>query len=286
VERRQGSGTYAAEGPGGGRLSQVALLIDGDLKLGDDPFFSLLTERLQMCLQTAGVRCVMERIDGRGRPRFLGDGAITLGVAGAGALAALRVGDPPAVGLLTGEDARTNGRVSLLVADDHGAGRAAARRLLGEGRTRLFFLGRGGLPASRARLDGARAEAEAAGATVTHVECSLNHRAGRAAAVEVVSLLGGVADGAGLIAANDWLAVGLRAGLAESAPASLRSLPLVSFDGLPMAAADPSLGVRSLAFPAEAVAADALAEIRRLSAPRAVGRTIRYPMAWADGHEG
>ena len=76
----------------------------------------------------------------------------------------------------------------------------------------------------------------------------------------------------------------IRALLAQ-AP-ELEAAAVVSFDGLPMAAADPSLGVRSLAFPAEAVAAHALAEIRRLSAPRAVGRTIRYPMAWADGHEG
>ena len=63
VERRQGSGTYAAD-PMGADVSHVGLLIDARLKLGGDPFFSLLVERLQLCLQTAGVHCVVERITG------------------------------------------------------------------------------------------------------------------------------------------------------------------------------------------------------------------------------
>ena len=43
--------------------------------------------------------------------------------------------------------------------------------------------------------------------------------------------------------------------------------PIVSFDGLPITA-DPSVGIRSLAAPIDAIATDAVAELRRLAARR------------------
>ena len=58
------------------------------------------------------------------------------------------------------------------------------------------------------------------------------------------------------------------------------TVPLVSFDGLPLAA-DPGLHIRSLTLPVEAIAADAVAELLRLHAsPVSVGRAVRYPFAW------
>src|SRR5690242_19826219 len=46
VRRQQGSGTYAVDRQAK-RLKMVALLIDEELKLGDDPFFSLLVDSFQ-----------------------------------------------------------------------------------------------------------------------------------------------------------------------------------------------------------------------------------------------
>jgi len=292
VERRQGSGTYAAD-PMGADVSHVGLLIDARLKLGGDPFFSLLVERLQLCLQTAGVHCVVERITGEGRPRFLGDGMITVGLAGLGALAHLRAEDPPAVSLLAGERGeeafRSTGRVSLLLADDQEAGATAARRLLHEGCQRLIFFGRSELPASQDRWKGvcrAVAASEAEGAAVAEfIESAMNYGAGRATALTLTERFGTAEDVAdiGLIAANDWLAVGLRSGLAAS-NSPLWDRSLVSFDGLPIAA-DPALNIRSLAFPFDMVAEDALAELRRLARHRGGrnGRVIRYSAEWSDG---
>jgi len=185
VERRQGSGTYAVAPAGETALHQVALLVDAALKLGDDPFFSLLVERLQWALQAEGIRCVVERItENEARPRFLGDGALTVGLAGATVLSRLRPEDPPAVGLLTRpmESLRAGTRVSLLLTDDEGAGAAAAHLLLGEDCQRLLFVGRRDLPAAGERAAGAaRAVAGQDTASLTTFDCGLNYRAGLAA---------------------------------------------------------------------------------------------------------
>ena len=288
VEQRQGSGTYSV-GTGGAataasaRPRGVALLVDENLKLGDDPFFSLLLERLQASLQGEGVRCVIERVRaGEGaaqartpRPE---DGAVTLGLAGAELLAhhGGGPGAPPLVALLPGPEARPRRRASLLEVEDREAGREAARYLIGAGCRRLVFVGRESIPASRERGEGAREVAEAAGIAFALYPSGLSHaaglRAGRAMPVEDPAATG-------VIATNDWLAVGLRAGLTER---GLRALPLVSFDGLPLAA-DPGLNIASLAMPVGDIVADAVAELFRLHrSPAAAGRTVRYPFAWRD----
>jgi DNA-binding LacI/PurR family transcriptional regulator len=290
VERRQGSGTYAVD-PYGADVSHVGLLIDARLKLGGDPFVSQLIERLQLCLQTAGIHCVVERTDGEGRPRFLGDGVVAVGLAGWAAVSRLRADDPPAVILMAMGSAQVSprlaARLSVLVADDEEAGTIAARRLLEEGCRRLVFFGRADLPASHARWDGVQGAVTAAGEGVTAemVECPMNYGAGRALGLELAGRFGTSADAVsdvGLISANDWLAVGLRSGLA-AAGSPLRDRPLTSFDGLPIAA-DPTLKIRSLAFPFDLVAEDSLAELRRLAHHRGgrSGRIIRYGLEWAD----
>lgn len=82
IERRQGSGTYAV--PRSGALltpKSVLLLIDAGLRLNDDPFFSLLVERLQAALQAAGISCVVRRqAEGDALPRLREDGILTLGL--------------------------------------------------------------------------------------------------------------------------------------------------------------------------------------------------------------
>src|SRR6185437_9913553 len=50
IYRRHGSGTYAVD-RGRPGLRRVAVVIDPTLKLGDDPFFSLVVDRLQESLQ-------------------------------------------------------------------------------------------------------------------------------------------------------------------------------------------------------------------------------------------
>lgn len=289
VERRQGSGTYAVDELGN-EISHVGLIIDSRLKLGNDPFFSLLTERLQLGLQAAGIHCYVERIDGTTRPRFLGDGVIFLGLAGVSAISLLTPNDPPAVLLMEATlPSRFPDRVSLLMPEDHGAGMAAARRAIREGCRHLIFFGRGTLSASHERWEGIQqvvTESTTPERPITAelVHCSMNFGAGRTAALEFAERIRGKdLPNIGLIAANDWLAVGLRAGFAEAGSPLLRH-PLLSFDGLPIAE-DAALEIRSLRFPYGPVVEDTLAELRRLMHHR-TGRVIRYSMEWGDGWVG
>ena len=284
VERRQGSGTYAADAQHS-ELLHVGLVIDANLKLGNDPFFSLVTERLQLGLQAAGIHCVVERTHGTARPRFLGNGVIALGLAGLGALSFLRAEDPPAISLLAEEQYPHHfaGAVSLLLAEDRGAGFEAGRRAIQEGCRRLIFFGRGNLPASRSRWEGAQQVAALSdkGVTAEIFECAMNYNAGRNAAKEIAERLrGGPISDIGLIAANDWLAVGLRAGLVESG-SPLREQAIYSFDGLPIAE-DEAHNIKSLRFPVSVFVEDTLGELRRMTRQRA-GRVIRYAMEWSDG---
>ena len=55
------------------------------------------------------------------------------------------------------------------------------------------------------------------------------------------------------------------------------SLPLVSFDGLPLAR-DPALAIVSLAVAVDTIARDAVAELARLQRPGAGGRKVSYPL--------
>lgn len=286
VERRHGSGTYAVDHREK-VVSHVGLLIDAHLKLGDDPFFSLLTEKLQLSLQASGIHCVVERTDGTQPPRFLGEGIITLGLAGLSSASRLRAEDPPAVCLLAeerDEPLHFTGRVSLLLADDRGAGIEAARRAIQEGKRRLIFFGRSDLPASRARWEGIQQAVAAQSNPEVRAEmreCSMNYASGHRLALELAdSFQNQPVSDIALITGNDWLAVGMRSGLAECV-SPLRNTLLLSFDGLPIAE-NPALEIRSLKFPFTTVGEDALAELRRLTRQR-TGRVIRYAMEWADG---
>ncbi len=282
IEPRLGSGTYAVDQQPG-RLGRVVLLIDARLKLGDDPFFSHLVEALQAQLQAEGARCLIERISdqdlGASLPP-LEDGALTLGLAGQTVLAAQRPADPPLVGLLLGEDVRPGRRASVFHLDDRVAGQDAAHRLISEGCTEIFFAGRRDIAASRERLAGAEEVLAAEGGRLHFVECHLNYAAGLILG-RALPLPPGTTP-LGLIAANDWLAAGLQAGLCARNEDRARAVRLVSFDGLPMTA-NPALGIVSLIVPIEAIARDAVAELHRLGrSPASAGRTVRYPLHWPE----
>jgi DNA-binding LacI/PurR family transcriptional regulator len=273
VRRHQGSGTYAIDQQQA-QLHTVALLIDAELKLGDDPFFSLLLERLQVRLQAEGIHCAIERIHEQQRPHSLHDGAITIGIAGRTILESLRPDDPPVVGLLVNASIPTTAHASIFQLADKEAGAEAAHHLLNQGHREFILVGKHDIPASHERLTGAEEVATQAGGLCTFVSCALNYMAGLRLGREI-RLPG---EPVGIIAANDWLAVGLQAGLASRQLAT--PIHIVSFDGLPITA-DPLLNITSLAVPIETIVTDTIAELRRLRQPVApVGRTVRYPLYW------
>lgn len=284
VQSRQGSGTYALDPEREGSLRRIVLLIDNSLKLGDDPFFSLLVERLQSALQSAGMRCIIERASAEGRLPSVEDGAITMGLAGSALIERQRPNAPPVVGLLLGPEVRPNRRASVFQLEDQQAGEEAVRHLLRKGCRNILFVGRHDIAASRERLSGAQLAVAAAGqeASLRVIDCPLNYGGGLALGREIEMP---VNDGlVGIIAANDWLAVGLRTGLQQRRreQADSSNMPIVSFDGLPLAS-DPALQIASLAVPIESIASDAVAELRRLHrAGGPAGRIVRYPLCWAD----
>jgi len=277
VRRQQGSGTYAVDLEHS-RLNTVALLVDKELKLGDDPFFSLLLERLQAHLQAEGISCVIERIHQRQRPPNLQDGAITLGMAGCSVLEALRPDDPPVVGLLVNAGVPVNAHASVFQLADKEAGAQAAQHLIDLQCRELLFVGRRDIPASCERLIGAEATATQAGYRCSFVSCALNYTAGLRLG-RTLELPAGP-EPVGMIVTNDWLAFVLQEGLGSRRDIVVSPTHMVSFDGLSITE-DPLLGIESLAVPLDTIATDTIAELRRLRQPVApVGRSVRYAFYW------
>lgn len=275
VRRQQGSGTYAVDQQTR-RLRTVALLVDEELKLGDDPFFSLLVEHLQARLQAEGIGCMIERIGQRWQAHGGYEGAITLGQTGKEVLAQFKQGTPPVVCLLLDARLPIHAPVSIFQLADREAGIEAAQHLLELGCREIFFVGKRDIVAARERLAGAEEILTARGVPLRFLNCSLNYTAGLRLGQEL-ELTTGTAPG--VIAANDWLAIGLRAGLSSGPTAHLAArTPIASFDGLPITA-DALLRIDSLVAPIQTIAADAVAELQRLLTP-APGRTVRYPFHW------
>lgn len=275
VQRRRGSGTYALA-PGEGEVGRAVLLVDAALKLGDDPFFSLLLEQLQGALQAAGAQCIIQRTAGEGVLLPRSDGVIALGVAGLNALRQAHLMQP-AVGLFAAATARPGSRLSLLELDDESAGIEAARRLIALDVRRAYFFGRRAIPAVGERLAGVERELKGAAVPLEVVECGLNYAAGLEQGFRFAAP---AQESIGLIAANDWLAIGLHTGLQSQNPALRRRVTLLSFDGLALTGR-PELGIDSLAVPLETMAKDAVAELQRLKRPGTVGRAIRYALDWS-----
>lgn len=279
VQRRHGSGTYALA-TSAGELGCVVLLVDAALKLGDDPFFSLLAERLQGELQAVGAQCVVQRAQGHEVLLPPCDGVIALGMAGLDALKQAALASRPTVGLFAAAAAKSKSRLSLLELDDENAGIEAAQHLMTQGVRCAYFFGRRAIPAVGERLAGVEAEFKRAGIALDVVECGLNYAAGLEQGFRFTVPSGPSGKSIGVIAANDWLAVGLHTGIQSGNPVLRRRLKLISFDGLALTRR-PELGITSLAVPVEAMAKDAVAELQRLQRPGAVGRAIRYALNWS-----
>lgn len=273
IARHQGSGTYVLE-EGSTAVSDVALLVDTSLKLRDDPFFSAVVEHLQHVCQAEGIRCTLERIAPGAHPVVLEDGIIVVGIAGREVLEHLAPRDVPAVGLFVRARPIPGARVALLDLDDRTGGRTAAELIMNSGCGPIYFLGRRDLPASGSRLAGAMEVLAEAGRTISVIESGMNYAAGLSDATQLSIPQDG--PPVGVIAANDWLALGLHTGLMLRGRRIRERVEIVSFDGLSITA-DPSLRIRSLAAPVDAIATDAVAELRRLAAaPDARGRDILY----------
>lgn len=288
VQRRHGSGTYALA-PHDRPLTRAVLLVDAALKLGDDPFFSLLLERLQGELQAAGAQCLIQRTASSSVLLPPSDGVIALGVAGLSALSNSALNAQPAVGLFAASTAKSGRGLSLLELEDEEAGTEAARRLIAVGVRRAYFFGRRAIPAVSERLAGVERELKRASVPLQIVECGLNYAAGLEHGLRFAPTLEKSKISAkpqkplqpiGFIAANDWLAVGLHTGLQSQSTALRRRVTLLSFDGLELTRR-PELGIDSLAVPLEAMAADAIEELQRLQRAGAVGRALRYSLKWS-----
>ena len=271
VERRHGSGTYALD-KRPQELGRVVLLLDAGLKFGDDPFVSRCVEQLQAVLQAAGVQCFIHRTGGAAVPRT--DGIVALGIAAHEALKQHPLHCIPAVALFGDVAAQPSSSSSLLGLDDEDAGAQAAQCLIELGVRSVTFFGRSSLPAVRERLRGIKRALQSASVPLEVVSCAMNYESG----FDQGRKLDVARDRQGIVASNDWLALGLQAGIqvrnADASPV------LVSFDGLPVAGkvVPP---IRTLAVPVETICEDALTELKRLQSRNAEGRTLRYALKWS-----
>jgi DNA-binding LacI/PurR family transcriptional regulator len=278
VERRQGSGTYAAMLEPE-TMRRVGLWVDKRLRLRDDPFFALMIERILHACHDDNIRCTVERVDETHPPRAWEDGILTLGMAASTLLPRLNPEDPPAVGLFVDFTLTPGSHISLLQMDDFGAGRNAVQWLASQGCSRLVFVGRMGLPVSDARLAGAREASNSLSIPLEAIDARMNYPAGLTVGSDLKL---SNTEKIGVFCANDWLALGVHAGLSGRGLQTRDSVVMAGVDGLPVVA-DPRVGVRSLRAPLETIASDALAELRRLSSfPPVGGRVVRYPLSWTD----
>lgn len=278
IERRHGSGTYPTRLQTD-RLQRVILLVDQAIKLGNDPFFTRLVEQIQNSLQKQGIRSILERIDKNGPMPHLEQGVITFGLAGEGILTSLWDDAPPVVSLFLGKNLRPRVRASLIELADEKAGEEAVQHLVDSGYPNLIFIGNLKIPGTYKRLVGVRNKVELTGVNLEIIECSQNFNGGFKLGKQLD--LPSRPGPPGIIVSNDWLALGLRAGLAEK-PEKVSALPIVSFDGLSITN-DPSLNIHSLAVPFDTIAEDVVIELLRLDQSKAaVGRNISYELYWPD----
>jgi len=275
IHRRHGSGTFAVD-PQVPRLARVALIIDARIRLGDDPFFAVAVDALQHELQACAAQCqLLRHAPGQDPPApgVVGDGAVLLGSA-CGELLAAWPEETAVVAWLIAAGPSPLGRASLIELEDEAAGAAAVAYHLAQGCTQLRFVGHDQHPSPRARLQGARRAAEAAGITLALVPSGMNYEDGVAVAAHLVGsgALSQPPARLGLIAANDWLAAGLQVGLARHG----HSAGIIGFDGLPLAGA---LGLSSLAVPIATIASDTISELSRLILrPGLAGRRLSYAL--------
>jgi DNA-binding LacI/PurR family transcriptional regulator len=278
IQRRHGSGTYPTR-VRAERLQRVILLVDQDIKLGNDPFFTLLVEQIQKSLQKQGIRSILERIGRDGPLPYLEQGVITFGLAGEAVLNSLRDDAPPVVCLFLGKNLRPRVRVSIIELADEKAGEEAVQHLFNSGYSALIFMGNLKIPGTLKRLSGVKKRAAENEMPLEIIECSQNFNGGFKSGKQLD--LSSKPGPLGIIVSNDWLALGLRSGLAEKS-AKISAVPIVSFDGLAVTN-EPSLNIHSLAVPFDTIAEDVVIELLRMDQSKgAVGRSVSYELYWPD----
>lgn len=282
VQRRQGSGTYALPRQNQS-LQRVVLLVDAALKLGDDPFFSLAVETLQSRLQAHGAHCLLHRCREADTLLPRCDAILALGHTALLALEMLTAAEKPGLALFATPDYPAGSHLGVLTLADRAAGAMAADRLRQSGATFVMFFGRGSVPAVQQRLEGARAALSGTSVELHVQECGLNFAAGLEQGLKLHQAEPALQQAlrqrqVGLIAANDWLALGLRSGLRQEGAGGPVRAPLVSFDALPITAS-PQLAIESLQVPLETICEDAVAELARLRRGQP-GRRISYDLTW------
>jgi DNA-binding LacI/PurR family transcriptional regulator len=286
IESRRGSGTYSVD-RAASLLQTVSLLVDEQLKLGEDPFFSKLIELIIAELSAAGIRSQIDRIPTESPipPSFFAqDGAITIGRAGKRVILQHVDSYAPIVGLMPGGGARHKTRVSVFHLEDKEAGRLIAQTLIDHNHKRLIFAGHKNDEICRERYEGAQEVAQQAEIEIEFVESSLNYMGGMRLALSLKwdspkDQTDLAEKNVAIIAFNDWQAVGVRTGLLQALGAEAGLVSIASFDGLPIAN-EPELKIISLAAPLQEIASDAVEELKRLSRSAATpGRSLRYDFA-------
>jgi DNA-binding LacI/PurR family transcriptional regulator len=273
ISRHQGSGTYALD-DGSTLVNTVALLIDEQVKLGNDPFFPAVIERVQRVCQTEGIRCTIERVGGIDDTTIVEDGVVAVGLNARELTARLGKNHVPAVGMFVNSQGAAGGRLSVLELDDYAGGRAAAEHLIALRCDSIHFVGSDDSPAARRRLRGVREVAARTGVPLSVLDSEMNFSSGLSDAAQLPAPKGSTRIG--VIAASDWLALGLHTGLVSRGKNLRERYHIASFDGLAVTA-DPGVQIRSFAAPIDSMAADAVSELRRLAAsPVAGGREIMY----------
>jgi len=278
VTRQRGSGNYAVD-LRKDRLTTVGILVDRQLKLGNDPFYSMLLEQLQGALQHEGIRSVIERIDDDSKLPEGEDALIIMGMAGNRVIETQNE-SLPILGIFLDAKPNPGTQVSILQVDNLDAGYQAADYLYSLGVTSFCFVGPNHIPASRDRFLGAKNFCEEQGQQLEHFPCRMNYTGGLSAGQEILqSDLGG--SKRGLITANDWTAIGLHSSMISFGKELRERYVIVSFDGLPITN-DPNLEIHTMTIPLRSIVQDSVMELQRyLDQPSASGRVLNYRLEWS-----
>lgn len=277
IQRRHGSGTYATDFSAES-LKTVAILIDAEIKLENDPFFSSMTDSIQRQLQSQGRQCVLHRVstDTEVIAPVNCDGMVLLGQSAAKILPAVQAMAIPTVGLFIPLAAPSKSRISIIKLDDFQGGRQAAEHLIGQKVTKILFAGRQEILASHLRRDGVLSVCRQEKICLEDVSAKLNYNGGVQAAGRIAELIGNEKM-VGVVAANDWMGFGIHVGLLQQNTKNIRErIRMVSFDGLDICS-EPSMKIESLKIPMDDISVDAVSELIRLSSNfAAVGRELVY----------
>ena len=264
VARHQGSGTFALE-EGTSVVESVALLVhEEDGAPACAQYRAPMQQQVGNACLDNGLRYSLERVLRGEKPPVIEDGVIAIALS-ARELQRVLPKDLPAVAICVDGEIRAGGRLSLLQIDRQGAGAAAARQLLAAQSKRLYFLSAEPVSQNSPMFAAAAAAAQEAARLIDIVN--------DATSIEVPQ---GVR--VGVIATTDALAIEAHETLLARGSSARERTEILSLDGTSLGAATDA-AIRTLKAPLETMAADAVAELRRLAwSGASCGREIWYPL--------